>query len=83
MGSAKKAAAVILVLMFIIGLVIAIAGFIRENTVPITDPAYLDANQMKVTGVIILIIPAAIGLALGSGTGRPYGGRRFKGLGGY
>ncbi len=82
MGAAKKVGTAILVLMFIMGLLIAIAGFIGENTTPITDPAHLDAMQMKFAGVIILIIPVGIGLALSSGTGRPHGGRRYKGLGG-
>jgi hypothetical protein len=83
MGSAKKTAGVILLIMFIVGALIAITGFIRENTVSNADPEYLEASNQKVFGVILMVIPAAIFMGISSGTGRPYGGKRYKGLGGY
>jgi Na+/H+-dicarboxylate symporter len=80
-GAAKNFGIAILVLMFIIGLGMAIYGFIAENTRPITDR--LDASMTKFYGVIIMIIPIGIFFGISSGTGRPYGGGRYKGLGGY
>jgi hypothetical protein len=83
MGSAANAGYAILLIIFIIGVIIAIAGFIWENTIPLAHPDKLDAMNTKFAGVIMIVIAAGIGLGVNSGTGRPHGGRRYKGMGGY
>lgn len=83
MGSASNAGYAILFIIFIIGVIVAIAGFIWENTIPLADPGYMDSFYTKLAGVIMIVIAAGIGLGVNSGTGKPHGGRRYKGMGGY
>lgn len=77
------AATAILVIIFIIGTILLIHSFIVEATVPITERDIAGNIYEKIAGIILMIIPIGIGLGWNSGTGKPYGGRRYKGGGGY
>ena len=67
-SAGKKAGAVFAALISILGLIILITS---------------DSGEGKLIGGIMMIGPIALAMGLSSGTGRPYGGKRYKGLGGY
>lgn len=64
------------------GLLCGLSSFLWEDTIPLAHPDKFDAMNLKVAGVIILIIPLGIAFGMSIGTGMSHGGKRFKGFGG-
>jgi hypothetical protein len=81
-SGAKSVGIAILIIIFFIGAIMMIHALYQEFTIPILERDVVGVGNEKLAGAILMVIPVAIGLGIGSGTGRPYGGRRFKGLGG-
>jgi hypothetical protein len=69
--------------MFLIGAVMLVHAIHQENTIPILERDIVGVGNEKMASALLMIIPIGIGFGLSSGTGRPYGGRQYKGLGGY
>jgi hypothetical protein len=69
--------------MFLIGAVMLVHAIHQENTIPVLERDIVGVGNEKMASALLMIIPIGIGFGLSSGTGRPYGGRQYKGLGGY
>jgi uncharacterized protein YqhQ len=82
-SSSGGAGLLIGIVVFIIGLILLLHSLITEWTTPFLEQDIGALSTEKIIGIILMIMPIAVGLGLTNGTGRPHGGKRYKGMGGY
>jgi hypothetical protein len=84
-NSGSNAALGVGVVIFIIGAIMAFGGWFAQMSTDIIEDfeAHMNYGWWKIAGIFIMVGVVGLGMGLSSGTGRPYGGRRYKGMGGY